>query len=68
MNFKILDLFCGAGGLSYGMHQNPHFQTVVALDINEKLAVTFKKNMPDVNVIIGDIKSPNIRIELLIYP
>lgn len=43
MNFKILDLFCGAGGLSYGMHQNPHFQTVVALDINEKLAVTFKK-------------------------
>jgi DNA (cytosine-5-)-methyltransferase len=61
MNFKILDLFCGAGGLSYGMHQNPHFQTVVALDINEKLAVTFKKNMPDVNVIIGDIKSPNIK-------
>lgn len=36
MDFKILDLFCGAGGLSYGMHKNPHFQTVVALDNDEK--------------------------------
>lgn len=25
--FRILDLFCGAGGLSYGMHKNPDFIT-----------------------------------------
>lgn len=43
MEFKILDLFCGAGGMSCGMHKNPHFKTVVALDIEEKLAVTLKK-------------------------
>ena len=61
MNFKILDLFCGAGGLSYGMHQNPHFQTVVALDVNEALAITLKNNMPDIDVIIGDIKDLNIK-------
>lgn len=30
VNFRILDLFCGAGGMSYGMHLNPHFKTVVA--------------------------------------
>lgn len=54
--FRILDLFCGAGGMSFGMHKNPYFQTVVALDINEKLAITLQKNMPDVDVIIGDIK------------
>lgn len=43
MKFKILDLFCGAGGLSYGMHKNPHFETIVALDVNERLAITLKK-------------------------
>lgn len=33
--FRILDLFCGAGGFSYGMHKNAHFNTEVALDFNE---------------------------------
>lgn len=61
MTFKILDLFCGAGGMSYGMHLNPHFKTVVALDIEEKLAITLKNNMPEVDVVIGDIKNPNIK-------
>lgn len=65
MNFKILDLFCGAGGLSYGMHQNPHFQTVVALDVNEALAITLKNNMPDIDVIIGDIKDLNIKEKVI---
>ncbi len=61
MEFKILDLFCGAGGLSYGMHKNPHFNTVVALDLEEKLAITLKKNMPEVEVFFGDIKDHNIK-------
>ena len=56
MKFKILDLFCGAGGMSYGMHKNPNFKTVVALDIDEKLAITLKKNMPEVELVIGDIR------------
>ena len=53
--FLILDLFCCAGGFSYGMHRNPHFKTVVALDFNDKAANTFKMNMPDADVITGDI-------------
>lgn len=53
--FKVLDLFCGAGGLSWGMHKNPHFQTRIALDVDEKAAYTFKKNMPSTEVIVGDI-------------
>lgn len=65
MNFKILDLFCGAGGLSYGMHQNPHFQTAVALDVNEKLAITLKNNMPEVNVIVGDIKDQSVKDKVI---
>ena len=65
MEFKILDLFCGAGGMSYGMHKNPHFTTKVALDINEKLAQTFKKNMPDTDLVIGDIKDKAIKDKVI---
>lgn len=65
MKFKILDLFCGAGGLSYGMHKNPHFETVVALDVNENLAITLKKNMPKVNVVVGNIKETAIKEKVI---
>lgn len=65
VDFRILDLFCGAGGMSYGMHLNPHFKTVVALDINDKLSITLKQNMPDVNVIVGDIKTQEVKDEVI---
>ena len=43
--FRILDLFSGAGGFSYGMEQNCHFKTIVALDFNEPALKTFKHNI-----------------------
>lgn len=61
MNFRILDLFCGAGGFSYGMHQNPHFTTEVALDFNKYAAETFQKNMPSTKVLVGDITDANVK-------
>ncbi len=61
MEYRILDLFCGAGGMSYGMHQNEHFTTKVALDINEKLAQTFRNNIPDAELVIGDIRDNAIK-------
>ncbi|MCL2050780.1 MAG: DNA cytosine methyltransferase [Lachnospiraceae bacterium] len=63
--FRILDLFCGAGGFSYGMHDDEHFQTAVAIDFNEKAAETFKRNMPDTEVIIGDITNPDTKSNIL---
>ena len=63
--FKILDLFSGAGGFSYGMHKNSHFETVVALDCNEYAAETFKRNMPSAVVITGDIKDASVRKNVL---
>lgn len=65
MTFKILDLFCGAGGMSYGMHKNPHFETVVALDIDSKLSETLKRNMPTVKVLCGDIKDQSIKDQVI---
>lgn len=65
MEFRILDLFCGAGGMSYGMHKNKHFETKVALDINEKLAQTFAKNIQSAELIIGDIQDKKIKEKIV---
>lgn len=60
-DFKILDLFSGAGGFSYGMEKNKHFKTVVALDFNKYALDTFKNNMPDSEIICGDITNDKIK-------
>lgn len=65
IEFRILDLFSGAGGFSYGMHKNPHFKTLVALDFNEKAADTFKKNMPETDVVVGDITSEEVKKDII---
>ncbi len=59
--FLILDLFSGAGGFSYGMEKNHHFKTVVALDFNKYALDTFKCNMPDSEIICGDITNEEIK-------
>ena len=63
--FIILDLFCGAGGFSYGMHKNIHFKTAVALDFNSAATGTFKKNMADTDVITGDITLDEVKKVLI---
>ena len=59
--FKVLDLFCGAGGLSWGLHKNSSFETVVALDFDVSAANTFKRNMPSTEVVIGDITENSVK-------
>lgn len=59
--FRILDLFCGAGGLSWGLHKNTFFRTAVALDFDAKAAETFKMNMPDTEVLVGDITDTTVK-------
>lgn len=65
MEYRILDLFCGAGGFSYGMEKNPHFKTVLALDNDSYAGDTFKRNMPSCDVIIGDITSSAIKKQIV---
>ncbi|WP_190283414.1 DNA cytosine methyltransferase [Cellulosilyticum sp. WCF-2] len=65
MEFRVLDLFCGAGGLSWGLHKNKNFKTVVALDFDKNAANTFKKNMPEVDVIVGDITEKEIKEKII---
>lgn len=63
--FRVLDLFCGAGGFSYGLEKNIHFKTVVAVDFNEKALETFHKNMPEAEIINGDITNIKIKKEII---
>jgi DNA (cytosine-5)-methyltransferase 1 len=56
-NYKIMDLFCGAGGLSLGFKQEG-FITGLANDIQECCIDTYAYNHPEVprkNIILGDI-------------
>lgn len=64
-NFRILDLFCGAGGFSYGMEKNSHFQTVISLDNDNHVAETFRKNFPLCDVMVGDITDSKIQNQII---
>ena len=63
--FRVLDLFCGAGGLSWGLHKNKNFQTLVAVDFDIEAANTFKKNMPETEVIVGDITEMAVKDRII---
>lgn len=55
----IIDLFCGAGGLSLGFKQE-NFKVVLANDIEESCLLTYMHNNPQIdvhNIICDDIKN-----------
>lgn len=53
--FKVLDLFCGAGGLSYGF-KLAGFDIVGGVDFNSSAMETHKKNLNSKFEFCGDIK------------
>ena len=44
---KTIDLFAGAGGLSYGFEMTGKFKIVAAAEINANARRTYKKNIID---------------------
>jgi DNA (cytosine-5)-methyltransferase 1 len=50
-----IDLFCGAGGLSLGLHQ-AGFDTRVGVDFDKNAMATFAANHPKAKGILGDIE------------
>ncbi|MCJ1907737.1 DNA cytosine methyltransferase [Planococcus ruber] len=54
--YKILDLFSGAGGLSSGFEQTGRFSVVGAVEINEAAQKTFIRNHGNNNELV--LKSP----------
>ena len=43
--YKTIDLFAGAGGLSYGFLQTEQFQLVAAAELNKNAQATYKANI-----------------------
>ncbi|OGM93980.1 hypothetical protein A2524_01660 [Candidatus Wolfebacteria bacterium RIFOXYD12_FULL_48_21] len=53
---KVVDLFAGVGGLSYGFAHDPHFEIVAANEILPNMAKAYSLNHPGVRVYAEDIK------------
>ena len=51
----VIDLFCGAGGLSEGLRQ-AGFRPVVGVDFDKHAAATYRYNHPGVPVIEGNVE------------
>lgn len=51
---KIVSLFCGAGGLDWGFHQED-FQIPVAIDVSEAAVRTHKKNFSSTHSVAADL-------------
>lgn len=65
MKFKILDLFCGAGGFSQGFEMNKHYKSLLAVDFNEAALQTFHYNHPNSSIICGNLKEKKIKNQIL---
>lgn len=55
--YRVIDLFAGVGGLSYGFATNANFEIVMANEYDKDIAKAYKLNHPSVEVIVGDIKN-----------
>jgi len=54
---KVIDLFCGVGGLSFGFAHDDNFEIVAANDILPNMTKAYSLNHPTVKVYDEDIKN-----------
>ena len=57
--YKVVDLFAGVGGLSYGFAHNPNFEIIMANEYDKDIAKAYTLNHPTVKMIQGDIRDIN---------
>jgi DNA (cytosine-5)-methyltransferase 1 len=62
--FRVVDLFCGAGGLSEGFRQ-AGYTIVAATDFDPDACATYALNFPEARLIYGDIRSPSVRKKVI---
>ncbi len=53
--YKVADIFCGAGGLSYGFSVHPYFELIWANDIDKDALLSYQANHKEVQTILCDI-------------
>lgn len=52
---KVIELFCGVGGVAHGLHHVGGFNTIFANDVDPDMCSSFRANMPEINVICDSI-------------
>lgn len=57
---KSIDLFCGAGGMTFGF-KKAGITSMLSNDIEESACTTLKINNPEINVLCGDITKPETK-------
>ena len=65
MKFKVLDLFCGAGGFSCGLDSLDDFKTVLGVDFDKSVLNTFEKNITGSKVICGDLTDEDLKKQII---
>lgn len=65
MQFKILDLFCGAGGFSCGIDSVNGFSTAIGVDFDSNVLKTYKKNIKGCITICGDLTNKELKNEIV---
>lgn len=60
MSYKVIDLFAGVGGLSYGFAHDEDFQILAANELLAPMAKAYSANHPSVKVYNRDIKDFSI--------
>lgn len=63
--FTVLDLFCGAGGLSRGFEEAGGYRIVAANDCWGPAIETYKANFPHVKFIAGSIAEPAVKQQIV---
>ena len=66
MKYSVIDLFAGAGGLSYGFEATGNFEIKVAVEKNENAQKTFKRNHISATV-LEDVCTINYKELLMEY-
>lgn len=61
MAYRVIDLFAGVGGLSYGFEKDSDFQVVAANEILKPMATAYSLNNPNVRMYNKDIKDFSIK-------
>ena len=62
--FCVVDLFCGAGGLSEGFRQ-AGFSIIAGSDNDPDTMATYAANFPEARAITGDIRSAAVKEQIL---
>ncbi|MCQ2833773.1 DNA cytosine methyltransferase [Helicobacter pylori] len=65
MNYRILDLFCGAGGFSAGLECLKEFDALIGLDCDKQALITFENNHKNATGVCGDITQTAIKEKVI---